>query len=271
MRTEQRRREIVRRLYLTGYAGARELAEALGVDASTIRRDLDALARAGQVQRTHGGARLLADALDLPYEIKQGEHLAAKEAVGRAAADLVVSGASIVIDSGSTTYELATHLRARQDLTIVTNDLRIAHLVSEFQGVRLLVTGGELLRSTYTLFGDRAVAFVGELSVDWTFLGADAIDTGSGITNTNTVEIPLKRAMLAVADTAVVLADSSKFGQRALVRVAEIAEVDRVITDDGLPDDVAAGYGNVLHRVPVTASASAAGPSDNGGVAGAAR
>jgi DeoR family transcriptional regulator of aga operon len=254
LRSEERRREIVRRLYLTGYVEARELAVTLGVDASTIRRDLDALSRAGHVQRSHGGARLLAGAVDLPYAIKQRERLAAKGAVGRAAAELVADGDSVVIDSGSTTYELATRLRARQNLTIVTNDLRIAQLVADFPGVHLLVPGGELLRSTYTLAGERAVAFVQELSVEWTFLGADAIDSGSGVTNTNTIEVPLKRTMLAVARTAVVLADSSKFGRRALVRVAEIEEVDRVITDDDLPDDLAGGFAGRLQRVPVAAT-----------------
>ncbi len=250
MRTEQRRREIVRRLYLMGYVEARELAAQLGADSSTIRRDLDALSRDGHVRRTHGGARLPAGAIDLPYDMKQGERLTAKQAIGRAAAELVVDGQSVMLDSGSTTYELATQLRARQDLTIVTNDLRIAQLVASFPSVRLLVSGGEVLRSTYTVVDDHAIPLVQKLSVDWTFLGADAIHT-SGITNTNTVEVPLKRAMLAAARTTVVLADSSKFGRRALVRVAEIAEIDRVITDGELPDELAAGFGSAVQRVPV--------------------
>jgi DeoR/GlpR family transcriptional regulator of sugar metabolism len=257
MRTDQRRREIVRQLYLTGYAEARELAETLGVNSSTIRRDLDQLARGGHVQRTHGGARLVAGAVDLPYELKEREHLTAKAAIGRAAAELVGDGERILLDSGSTTYELARELRGRHDLTIVTNDLRIAQLVAGFPGVQLLVTGGELLRSTYTLFGDRSVEFVRELSVDHSFLGADAIDVASGITNTNTLEIPLKRAMIDVAGAAVVLADSSKFGQRALVRVAELGEVDMVLTDDGLPADVAAAFGDAVRRVPLGGAAAA--------------
>src|SRR5919202_3328806 len=103
MRTDQRRREIVRRLYLIGYVQARELAEELRVDASTIRRDLDALSRDGHLQRTHGGARPLAGAIDMPYEFKQGERLAAKQAIVRAAAALVGDGDSVVLDSGSTT------------------------------------------------------------------------------------------------------------------------------------------------------------------------
>ncbi len=250
MRTGQRHGDILRRLYLTGYVEAKELAVALGVDSSTIRRDLDALARAGRLQRTHGGARTLAGAVDVPYAIKQREHLGAKQAIAAAAGALVQEGDSVLLDSGSTTYQLAMELRTRRDLTIVTNDLLIGYAVADYPGVRLLVTGGEMLNSTYTLFGDRAVAFVEALRVDWTFLGVDAIDGSTGITNTNTLEIPLKRMMLAVARTRVALADSSKFGQRALVRVADVTELDRIITDDGLPDEQAALYGDRLERAP---------------------
>jgi DeoR/GlpR family transcriptional regulator of sugar metabolism len=255
MRTGQRRREILRLLFLTGYVEAKELAVTLGVDTSTIRRDLDALGRDGHLQRTHGGARPLAGAVDVPYAVKQHERIAAKQAIAAAASELVRDGDSILLDSGSTTYQLAVALRWRRDLTIVTNDLRIAQLVTDYPGVRLLVPGGELLSSTYTLFGERAVAFIEDLRVDWTFLGADAIDVDTGITNTNTLEIALKRAMLSVARTTAVLADSSKFGRRALVRVAELDEVDHVLTDDDLPSEAAAKYGHYLQRCAVRTAA----------------
>ena len=256
MRTGQRKREILRQLYVTGYVGAKELAAALGVDGSTIRRDLDTLAREGHLQRTHGGARAMAGAIDIPYAVKRGEHQAAKEAVARAASSLVRDGDSVLLDSGSTTYQLALALASHRNLTIVTNDLLMGQTVADYPGVRLLVTGGELLTFTYTLFGDRAVSFVEDLRVDWTFLGADAIDLGSGITNTNTLEIPLKRAMLAAGRTRVVLADSSKFGKHALVRVAGIDEIDRIISDDGLGPSVAQQYGDRLMLAPLAVAAS---------------
>ncbi len=249
MRTGQRRREILRRLLFTGYVEAKALADSLDVDSSTIRRDLDALARDGQLQRTHGGARLLDGAVDVPYALKQQQRTEAKKAIAAAAGEAVVDGDSILIDSGSTTYHLAVALRGRRDLTVVTNDLRIALLVADYPAIRLLVTGGELLNSTYTLVGDRAVAFVSDLRVDWTFLGADAIALDTGITNTNAAEIPLKRSMIAAGRTPVVLADSTKLGRHALVRVAQLEEVDQIITDDELNDEDAAAYGSRLRRV----------------------
>ena len=250
MRTGLRRREIMRRLYLTGYVEARELAEELGVDGSTIRRDFDALAREGHLERTHGGARAQAGAIDIPYTVKRGQNLRAKQAVASHASRLVQNGDSVLLDAGSTTYQLALTLASRRNLTIVTNDLLIGQTVADYPGVRLLVTGGELLTYTYTLLGERAVAFVEDLRVDWTFLGADAIDLESGITNTNTLEIPLKRAMVAAARTSVVVADSSKFGKHALIRVAGIDEIDRIISDDALEEPVARSFGARLELAP---------------------
>lgn len=265
MRSGQRKHEILRLLYLTGYVQARDLAERLGVDGSTIRRDLDALARAGHLQRLHGGAQARPGTIDVPYAVKQGEHLVAKQGIAAAAARPVRDGDSVLLDSGSSTYQLAVALAGRRNLTIVTNDLLIGQAVADYPGLRLLVTGGELLTSTYTLVGDRAVAFVEDLRVDWTFIGADAIDAGAGITNTNTLEIPLKRQMLAVGRTTVVLADSSKFGRRALVRVAGIEEVDRILTDDELDIADEPRYGMRLQRVPVTRQASADGSAASAG------
>ena len=251
MRTTQRRHDILRQLYLSGYVEARELADGMRVDASTIRRDLDALAAEGHLERTHGGARTRPGAVDLPYAIKQQQQLGAKRAIAIVAASLVSDGESLILDSGSTTYEVAFELRRRTNLTVITNDLLVARTVADYPGVRLMVTGGELLPATYTLFGDRALAMVSDLRVDWAFLGADAIDPESGITNTNSLEVPMKRTMLAAARTKVVVVDSSKFGQHALVRVAGVEEVDRIITDDGLDPEVARRYGERLTRATV--------------------
>ncbi|MEU1994055.1 DeoR/GlpR family DNA-binding transcription regulator [Nocardia gamkensis] len=247
-----RRREIMHRLLTSGYVEAKALAEELGVDASTIRRDLDALERAGQAQRTHGGARPIPGATaKLPYTMKEGERLTQKTAIGEAAAARVSNGDTVILDSGSTTYEVARALRDHKDLTVITNDLRIATLIAETPGMRLLVTGGELLGSVYTLVGERAIGFLSDYTADWTFLGADAVDVDAGITNMNTLEVPLKRAMIAAATRAVAVADSSKFGRRALAKVAGIDEVSCVITDSELDPQTAHRFaGAVVHAGP---------------------
>ena len=249
MLASTRRREILDRLIADGYVEAKELAVELGVDTSTVRRDLDVLVREGHVQRTHGGARLIPGiSTDLPYEAKQASHASEKTAIGRTAATRVADGDTIILDSGSTTYEVAVALRNHNDLTVITNDLRIAKYVAGLHRFRLLVTGGELLGSVYTLAGDRTVEFLRDYTATWTFLGADAIDATAGITNTNTLEIPIKRAMIAAAETTVVVADSSKFGHRALAKVAGVNEVDALITDPALDDKRGKPFGERLIR-----------------------
>ena len=255
MTTNQRRREILHRLLLSGYVEAGQLARDLAVDQSTIRRDLDALAQAGQVLRVHGGARAVEGAgVDLPYAMKQHEQLAQKAVIAAAACALIADGDTIILDSGTTTYHLASALRVRQGLTVITNDLHIGYLLATYPDLRLIIIGGELLGGVFTLLGPQAVDQVQGLNVTWAFLGADAIEVAGGITNTNLVEVPLKRAMLAAARHAVVLADSSKFGQRALARVADIVDVEQIITDDGLPESEALAYSGRVRRVPVEAA-----------------
>ncbi|MGV9633073.1 DeoR/GlpR family DNA-binding transcription regulator [Nocardia rhamnosiphila] len=251
MLASTRRREIMHRLVTEGYVEAKALADELGVDGSTIRRDLDALERAGQAQRTHGGARPTPGATaKLPYAMKEGERLAEKMAIAHSAARCVRTGDTVILDSGSTTYEIARALRNHTDLTVITNDLRIAKFVAETPGMRLLVTGGELLGSVFTLVGERAIEFLSDYTADWAFLGADAIDVDAGITNMNTLEVPLKRAMITATANAVVVADSSKFGRRALAKVAGLDEITRILTDSELAPEIGRQFGEILDCSP---------------------
>ena len=251
MSATARRREIFHRILADGYVDAKTLSADLGVDASTIRRDLDSLAREGKVERTHGGARAVEGAgLEVPYALKKDVRREEKVAIAAVAAAMVSDGDSVVLDSGSTTYEVAVALRHKASLTVLTNDLRIAKYVAAFPDVRLLVSGGELLGSVYTLVGDHAVQFLSDYSADWAFLGADAVHPTAGITNTNTLEIPIKRAMIRSAEKAIVVTDHSKFGERALARVATLDEITSIVTDDGLDEEHRAAYGDRLVIAP---------------------
>jgi DeoR/GlpR family transcriptional regulator of sugar metabolism len=245
---EQRRAEILSRLRRHGYVSVKQLAEEYQVDASTIRRDLDRMAALGQVTRSHGGATLPDEPDETPYEVKVGKNVAQKRAIARAVAQLIPDGSSLLIDSGSTTLEVAQALRGHRDMTVITNDLRVAAEIANQGDVRLIVPGGEALPAVYTLASQRAVDLIQEFSVDYAVLGADAVDP-QGITDTNSNEVAMKRAMLQAARQVVVVADSSKFGRSALVRVTGLDAVDLVITDDGLDDDVVAALPVEVRRV----------------------
>jgi DeoR family transcriptional regulator, aga operon transcriptional repressor len=252
---KQRREEILGRLLRHGYVSVRQLAQDYGVDSSTIRRDLDTMAELGMVERSHGGATLPAEPADIPYDVKVETNVAQKRAIARAVAEMVPHDRSLLMDSGSTTLEVARALRAHRGMTVITNDLRIAAEVANQGDVRLIVLGGEALPAVYTLASERAVDLIREFHVDYAVMGADAVSP-EGITNINSNEVSMKRAMLDAAGQVIVVADSSKFGRPALVRVASLESVDLIVTDEGLPEESAAEYPTTIRRVPAEISAA---------------
>ena len=248
---KKRRQEILQRVQQLGYVSARELAEQYHVDTSTVRRDLDALARLGLVVRNHGGASLPSPTVTAG-EVDTATRLPQKQAIAQAVARIIGDGRSLLMDSGSTTLEVAKALRDHRGLTVVTNDLRVAAEMATHEDLRLIVIGGEVLPDVYTLMSERAVELISEYHVDYAVLGADAIDP-RGITNISSFEAPLKRAMIRAGSQVLVVADSAKFGQSALVRVAGLDDVGLIVTDEGLPQEATEAYPVEIVRVPVPA------------------
>jgi DeoR/GlpR family transcriptional regulator of sugar metabolism len=250
---KQRQEGILQRIQRQGYVSASQLSEDFGVTPSTIRRDLDALSQLGLIVRSHGGASMSAEAIEVPYEIKLEKNVIQKRAIAQAVALRIGDGTSAVIDSGSTTFEVARALRSHHGLTVVTDDLRVGAELANGGASRLIVTGGEVMSSVYTLIGEGAVDTILRYNIDIAVLGTDAIDP-HGITNSNSFEAPLKRAMIECAERVFVAADSSKFGHRGLVRIATLEEIDLIITDDGLDELDARAYSTEVLRVPVAST-----------------
>src|SRR5581483_7672550 len=259
----QRQARIVQQLQEHGFVEIARLSEAFAVDRSTIRRDLQHLEARGLAQRTRGGALPgpSSGLSDIPYEVKRLEHTPEKQEIARAAAARVREGEAILLDSGSTTYQIARALRGRRDISVVTNDLNVAMCLADAPGVRLVVTGGVQLESVYTLVGPQTIQSLRDLHVDRVFLGADAIHHEAGITNVTFVEVEVKQAMIAAAREVVVVADSSKSEHRALARVCDLDTVDLILTDDRLDGAVRRLYGD---RVETVAVAATLDPSDDG-------
>jgi DeoR family transcriptional regulator, aga operon transcriptional repressor len=159
----------------------------------------------------------------------------------------------VLLDSGSTMYHLAVALRERQHLTVITNDLLVGVRSAGHPTNRLHVVGGAVLNTVYTLVGPHTESALAGLHVDWTFLGAEAVDAKAGVTNINLIEVPVKRAMIEAAEQVVLVADSAKFGRRALARICSIVELSMVLTDDELPVGERAAFGPALRCVPVGA------------------
>ncbi|WP_221584914.1 DeoR/GlpR family DNA-binding transcription regulator [Microbacterium sp. G2-8] len=223
--------EIIDLLQQNGYTSVKDLAAHVGVTPSTVRRTLDRLEGMDLVQRTHGGAYPTQTA-DTPYAMKETLHQREKAAIGRAMADRILEGQTVLLDSGSTTLEVAKHLR-RSRLTVVTNDLRIGLEIANKPGMHLMFIGGELLPNVYTMWGPTAVEQLTHLRVDVAVFGADTVDD-DGVYNASSYEVELKRTMLSITREAFLVADSSKFGREALFQVFDFEKFTAGITDSTL-------------------------------------
>ncbi|MGV8876290.1 MAG: DeoR/GlpR family DNA-binding transcription regulator [Rhodoglobus sp.] len=233
----------------TGFQSVADLADQIGVNPSTIRRHLDRLEGLELVQRSHGGVRPLRQT-DIPSHLKQSLHSAEKEAIGKAMADRVLDGQVIMLDSGTTTLEVAKHL-VNSRLTVVTNDLRIGIEVANKRGIHLVFIGGELLPGVYTMWGPTSVEQIEQLRVDVAIFGADTVNEG-GIFNINSYEMEVKRAMLAIASQAFFVADSSKFHREALFKVFDFEHFTAGISDDLLDPIVASQLPIPIIRVGIS-------------------
>jgi DeoR family transcriptional regulator of aga operon len=233
---EERRRLIVEQVEREGRATVEELAARFATSPVTIRADLEALARNAAIVRSHGGALPApAHALDTPLSIKETRHHAQKRRIGQAAAKLVEDGETIILDSGSTTIEIARALRQRKwsELTVITNGLHIALELGAIPAIRVMMLGGLLRASSQSLVGSGAEQMLAQLSADRLFLGVDGIDPEVGVTTPDPQEATLNALMIRVSREVIGVFDSSKFGQRSLSVIAPLSGLHRIFSDTG--------------------------------------
>jgi len=246
-----------------GSVRGRDLVDVLGVTDETIRRDLARLAELGLVRRAHGGAVAIrpGDETDTAFRLR--EHAEEKVAIGRRAAELVADGSSIILDSGTTTLCLARALHHKRDLVVVTTAVTNAIELVGDPGTTVIMTGGVIRPTTYGASGQLAAATLRGLHVDQTFLAIHSVSAEGGLTYPLLEEVDAKRAMIEAADEVILLADHSKFGRRALVRVAPITAVHRIITTPGVdPDEAAAIRDLGIDLIVVEPPAGTADPRD---------
>lgn len=236
----QRRQHIIEFLHRHGAVTLQQMASALRVSLSTLRRDLDALAEEGLVDRTHGGALLRHQ----EYSTFEPEFAAAlelspleKNRIGTAAAEALIPGQSVIFDSGSTVREAALAVAARNiEILAVTNDIEIAQILGSSRSIRVHVFGGQLRSGSNTLIGDEVLAGSRLIRADVLLFGAHAITEGV-VSEASSEVAAVKRALMGSATSKRLLVDSSKFRPRVFMTVCDLSGVDEVITDDGAPLD----------------------------------
>jgi len=244
MNTFERRSKIVDIVNADGSVLSSDISAKLGVSEVTIRADLRLLEQRGQLTRFHGGAAKNAApipevALSSNNELSIQDRYAVaadpKRRIAIQAANLVREGDTIILDSGSTTKLVAEQLMDRSNITVITNSLPAAFLLSENKDITLVVCGGTLRHKTISLHGSIAEYALQEVSANLMFVGADGLDCENGITTFNE-GYAISSVMAAVARQVVVVTDSSKFGRKGFNTVLPIQQIDMIITDIDAPD-----------------------------------
>lgn len=250
MHTAERRDTLLRTIRTRGYLNVAEAADELGVDTSTIRRDLTHLEALGVIQRSHGGAVPVRDEAEVPLDRKIGLQVAEKRAIAHEVARQIPNDSTVLLDAGSTCLLVAQALFAHTGLTVVTPDVTIAAELIRRNDVRLILPGGEAVPETTTVLNQEAVEMVRRMHVDIAVMGADAVDA-RGASNLNSVVVPFKRARIGAAARTILAVDNSKLNTRRLISVAGLDELAMLVTDSGCPDSVVAEYPIPVVRTPV--------------------
>lgn len=257
---EQRRALIIDEVRRRGGVRVNELTRRLGVSDMTVRRDLDALARQGVLEKVHGGAVPVVDASthEPGFEAKSGLEPTAKEEIARAAAELVQPGSAIALSGGTTTYALAQQLLDVPDLTVVTNSVRVADVfhaaqrgTGRRQGAATVVLTGGMRTPSDSLVGPVADQAIATLHFDMLFVGAHGISVEAGLSTPNLAEAETNRRLVQSARRVVVVADHTKWGTVGLSSFASLEQVDILVTDAGMPEETRAEISDLLSRLIV--------------------
>ena len=238
MSAESRRKEITQLFLREGTVKVGQLARTFGVTTETIRKDLILLERQGLIRRGNGRAEVINELTEQKFSDKSREHVAEKRAIASAAAARIPEHVTVFLDAGSTVYELARQLIFRRDLTVVTNVMPAASLLSA-NGLKVILIGGEIRPASGGATGPLAMDAIRQIHADLAVMGTSGFENAAGPCVENFSDASVKRAMMDQALSVMVLTDSSKAHWRAMVNVAAWQDVDTVISDTALPGETA--------------------------------
>jgi DeoR family fructose operon transcriptional repressor len=237
MQPEERQHRIAEFLQKVEFAALEEIAKQVGASLSTVRRDLDILEGSGNIQRTHGGARVVNPRTDeFTFTARDTHQLAEKEAIGRAAADLIPANQSVIIDAGTTVYHVAKNLESKAP-QIITNSLPVANLFASANRVEVVVSGGVIYPRLGVLVGPLAVESFKKIHADVAIMSAGGISV-DGVTNSHGLLIDIQRAMINAAQKVIFCFDHTKLGRKSVSALCDLDCIDTIVTDSAAPTDL---------------------------------
>lgn len=234
---KERHRLILHQLELRSVISLQDLTRQLGASPATLRRDLDKLERDQLLKRVHGGAEAMASSptselSGLPLEYTIGLHVEKKMRIARRAVEMIAPGETVALDAGSTIYQMAEFLRGLS-LGIITHSFAIARALGDHPNLRLFLPGGQLHAKLQVLLSPFEDDFYSHFRASKAFISAQGIDE-QGVTNTDSLLIRAQKQMMRCAREIILLADSSKLGQRGNLLLCDLNDVHTLITDEGI-------------------------------------
>lgn len=231
---EERKMKILEFIEEHRKATVIELCQQFKVSSATIRNDLRDLETAGLLIRTHGGAMVKTKTgLEPEMSLRKVQNLEEKRRIAEAALRLVEDGDTIILDTGTTTYELARLLGEKRDLTVVTNDLPIALLLEEFESVRVVLVGGMVRKKFHCTVASSfsGMNALSDLTVDKAFMAANGFSLEKGASTPDINHSETKKLMISIAAQVILLFDSSKMGRNSFAIFAPLNKIDAIVTD----------------------------------------
>ncbi|MGI4860904.1 MAG: DeoR/GlpR family DNA-binding transcription regulator [Janthinobacterium lividum] len=225
-----------------GFVTVDELATSLQVTPQTIRRDINHLAARDLLRRHHGGASLPTTSENVAYTARQQMFLAEKQRIAQLAASHIPDHASLFVNLGTTTEEVARALHRHEGLRVITNNLNVAGMMSEYPDCEVMITGGSVRPWDKGIVGEMTVDFIQQFKVDFAVIGVSSIEEDGTLRDFDMREVRVASAIIDNARTVFLVADRSKFGRPALVRLAEMGRIHALFTDAPPPASMAAVF-----------------------------
>lgn len=227
-----RHQRIIELVSKSGFVSIDELAKTFGVTPQTIRRDINRLSEQGQLKRFHGGAGLSSSVKNITYQARKSLYSEEKVIIAERAVELIPDNASLFINIGTTTEELARALsRKRKGIKVITNNLNVASILGINKDFEVIIAGGMVRSRDFGITGEATVEFISQFKVDYGIIGVSGIDADGSLLDFDYHEVRVAKTIIANSRKTYLITDSSKFGRNAMVRLGELKDIDAIITD----------------------------------------
>ncbi len=231
----ERQNKILEIARENGRVDVEKLSHTFKVSAQTIRKDLNDLCDKQLLQRIHGGAIVGSNIENVSYEARRLLAPDAKKAIGQAAAGLIPDNSSLLLNIGTTTEQVAYALSHHRGLLVITNNINAVQIMKDFQGIELIIAGGQVRRSDGGIIGLAAVDFINQFKVDYAIIGVSAIDEDGSLLDYDYREVRVAQAIISNARKVILVADSMKLERNAPIRIGHISQINTIVIDGALP------------------------------------